>query len=228
MKHQSTRDFFSYWDSQRAGAPAPTRGQIDPSDIRPLVADTFVLSAIPKEGFPFTVAGTRVRALLARNLIGKSFSELFFGADRADIDAILSGVMEDAAPLVAGLSATATTGAPVARAPATALRVAAPYASRPHRFAAGACCRAGLRGRTALRCVILAIPDRTGGAACAKTIDARRADDLRGRQLRSRAGQLFLLPFGPNRFPRCSPRPRTRPRTYPAQVKCRRSRRPSP
>jgi hypothetical protein len=127
MKHQSTRDFFSYWDSQRAGAPAPTRGQIDPSDIRPLVADTFVLSAIPKEGFPFTVAGTRVRALLARNLIGKSFSELFFGADRADIDAILSGVMEDAAPLVAGLSATATTGAPVALE-----LLLLPFASRPH------------------------------------------------------------------------------------------------
>jgi hypothetical protein len=127
MKHQSTRDFFSYWDSLRADASAPTRNNVDPTAIRSLVADTFVLSAGSDGSFPFTFAGTRVRALFACNLIGASFLGLFSGADRADAEAILSGVVEEAKPVVAGISATAVTGAPVA-----IELLLLPFASRPH------------------------------------------------------------------------------------------------
>src|SRR6266700_3496080 len=68
MKHPSNREFFAYWDAKRGDARAPERSDIEPGAVRELLGDIFVLSYDSDAGYPFRVAGTRVCALLGRDL----------------------------------------------------------------------------------------------------------------------------------------------------------------
>ncbi|TAN01215.1 MAG: PAS domain-containing protein, partial [Rhizobiaceae bacterium] len=43
MKHSGSVDLFQYWDRLRAGRTAPRRTEIEPADIKSLLADTFIL-----------------------------------------------------------------------------------------------------------------------------------------------------------------------------------------
>jgi hypothetical protein len=110
MKHPSNREFFAYWDSKRAHARAPERSDIDPNAVRELLGDIFVLSCDHEAGFPFRVAGTRVSALLGRDLKDHSFSALFAAESRREIEDIVTYVAEEMLPAIAGLTATTEGG----------------------------------------------------------------------------------------------------------------------
>jgi hypothetical protein len=110
MKHPSNRQFFAYWDDKRGGERAPERGAIEPGAVRELLGDIFVLSYDHDAGFPFRVAGTRVCALLGRDLKEKSFSALFAPECRREIDDIIAVVAEELLGAVAGIEATAADG----------------------------------------------------------------------------------------------------------------------
>jgi len=105
MKHPSTREFFAYWDEKRGHARAPNRSDIDPTAVRELLGDIFVLSYGPTGGFPFRVAGTRVCALLGRDLKDTCFSALFAEESRAEIVEIATVVAEETLGAVVGLTA---------------------------------------------------------------------------------------------------------------------------
>jgi len=110
MKHPSSRQFFAYWDAKRGDARAPDRSEIEPSALRELLGDIFVLSYDNEGGFPFRVAGTRVCALLGRDLKNQSFSELFAPSGRREIEDIVTVVAEEMLAAIAGISATAEDG----------------------------------------------------------------------------------------------------------------------
>ncbi|GAB1716491.1 MAG: PAS domain-containing protein [Nitrobacter sp.] len=110
MKHPSNRAFYAYWDTKRDGERAPDRRAMEPAAVRELLGDIFVLSCDPRHGYPFRVAGTRVCALLDRDLKGQDFSELFTTASRAEITDVLGAVSEELLAAVAGVTATAKDG----------------------------------------------------------------------------------------------------------------------
>ncbi|KWV51441.1 hypothetical protein AS156_12750 [Bradyrhizobium macuxiense] len=110
MKHWSSREFFAYWNAKRGNARAPDRSEFEPSAVRELLADIFVLSYDGKAGYPFRVAGTRISALLGCDLKDRSFSSLFIDASRGEIEDIISYVAEETLPAVAGVTATTETG----------------------------------------------------------------------------------------------------------------------
>ncbi len=110
MKHPSSREFFSYWDAKRGDARAPDRSEIEPSAVRELLGDIFVLSYDSDAGFPFRVAGTRVCALLGRDLKDNSFSALFATDGRREIQDIVTVVAEEMLPAIAGITATSDVG----------------------------------------------------------------------------------------------------------------------
>src|SRR5216683_2564103 len=97
MKHPSSRGFFAYWDAKRGNARAPDRSEIEPGAVRELLGDIFVLSYDSDAGYPFRVAGTRVCALLGRDLKDHSFSGLF---------------AEETLAAIAGITATSEDGRP--------------------------------------------------------------------------------------------------------------------
>jgi hypothetical protein len=110
MKHPSSREFFAYWDTKRGDARAPDRSEIEPSAVRELLGDIFVLSYDNEAGYPFRVAGTRVGALLGRDLKDASFSALFAPDSRREIEDIVSYVAEEILPAIAGVTATTANG----------------------------------------------------------------------------------------------------------------------
>jgi len=112
MKHPSNREFFAYWDDKRGGARAPDRSEIEPAAVRELLGDIFVLSYDAAAGYPFRVAGTRVCALLGRDLKDQGFSTLFAPEARREIDDIIAVVAEEMLTAVAGITATAQDGSP--------------------------------------------------------------------------------------------------------------------
>jgi len=111
MKHPSSREFFAYWDAKRGDARAPDRSEIEPGAVRELLGDIFVLSYDNDAGYPFRVAGTRVCALLGRDLKDASFSALFTQDGRREIEDIISYVAEEMLPAIAGITATSDDGA---------------------------------------------------------------------------------------------------------------------
>jgi hypothetical protein len=110
MKHPSSRGFFAYWDAQRGDARAPDRSDIEPGAVRELLGDIFVLSYDNEAGYPFRVAGTRVSALLGRDLKDTGFSTLFAADARREIEDVISYVAEEMLPAIAGITATAEDG----------------------------------------------------------------------------------------------------------------------
>ncbi len=110
MKHPVSREFFTYWASKRGEARAPERGDVDPSALRELLGDIFVLAYDDAATHPFRVAGTRVCALFGRDVKDQSFPALFAKQHRRDIAEIIAAVAEDVLPAVAGLTATSTDG----------------------------------------------------------------------------------------------------------------------
>ena len=112
MKHPSNQQFFAYWNEKRAGARAPDRSEIEPEAVRELLPDIFVLSCDSAAGYPFRVAGTRLCALAGSDLKDKSFSELFVGDGRREIEDIIAIVTEELLAAVAGIMATSEDGTP--------------------------------------------------------------------------------------------------------------------
>ena len=110
MKHPASREFFAYWDSKRGDARAPDRSEIEPAAVRELLGDIFVLSCEQEAGYPFRVAGTRVCALLGRDLKDRSFSALFAPEGRREIEDIVTVVAEEMLAAVAGITATSQDG----------------------------------------------------------------------------------------------------------------------
>jgi len=95
----------------RGTASAPDRSDIEPSAVRELLGDIFVLAYDAEAGYPFRVAGTRVSALLGRDLKDGSFSALFTAQARHQIESMIAVVAEETLPAIAGLTATSESGA---------------------------------------------------------------------------------------------------------------------
>jgi hypothetical protein len=112
MKHPSSREFFAYWDAKRGDARAPDRSEIEPGAVRELLGDIFVLSYDNDGGYPFRVAGTRVCALLGRDLKDQSFSGLFAEDGRRELEDIITCVAEETLAAIAGITATSEDGRP--------------------------------------------------------------------------------------------------------------------
>jgi hypothetical protein len=105
MKHPSSRLVYEYWERKRGNRPAPERADIDPTDIRHALSDTFMLAADFVDQLRFRLAGTRVCALFAREIKGEAFTALWSEASRRTVEEVLAIVTGESTGVVAGLSA---------------------------------------------------------------------------------------------------------------------------
>ena len=106
MKLAASRELFAYWNALRGARSAPERDDVDPSAIRGVLADTFILEFDPPAGFPFRVVGTRTNALFLRELRGSPFLEMWREADRAEIGEIVVALADEAQPFLIGAAAS--------------------------------------------------------------------------------------------------------------------------
>ncbi|MBA3446536.1 MAG: PAS domain-containing protein [Pseudaminobacter sp.] len=100
MKQNGTIDLFQYWNRLRDGRPAPKRTEIEPADIRTLLADTFILEKDTRGEAVFRLAGTRLCAAYGRELKGFSFPSLWRDKDQRLIAKLAHGVFQSKSVVV--------------------------------------------------------------------------------------------------------------------------------
>jgi hypothetical protein len=104
MKHPSTRVVFEYWNKRRGTRPAPERSDIDPTEIRHALGDTFMLAVDFVDQLRFRLAGTRVCALFCREVKGEAFLDIWSEGSRKAIGELLAILKEENVGAVAGLT----------------------------------------------------------------------------------------------------------------------------
>jgi hypothetical protein len=105
MKHVASRELYDYWNRVRGSERAPHRGAIEPSDIRRILADTFILEVVDRSTYLVRLAGTRVCSIYCRELKGTNFLDLWRADDRSALSTLAAAVSEDGAAAVVTLDA---------------------------------------------------------------------------------------------------------------------------
>jgi len=114
MKHETSHALYDYWTRLRGRRVAPQRHEIEPSQIRQILTDTFILEMRDRASYPFRLAGTRLCLTHGRELKGRNFLDLWQGRDREAAASLLSAIVEDGAAAVVGVEATIQRGQSVA------------------------------------------------------------------------------------------------------------------
>ncbi len=92
MRNKISKKIFSYWNNLRGEREAPDRREIEPSDIRDILGDTFILEIDRKyKTISFRLAGTRLCSAYGRELKGVGFLGLWEECDNLKV---LKGVRE--------------------------------------------------------------------------------------------------------------------------------------
>jgi len=95
MQAASTQTLYAYWSRLRGARSAPDRRDIDPTQIRTALGNTFILEQTIDNEFNFRLAGSHLCAAYARELKGRSFSRLWDARDRDAVDTLVRAVTED-------------------------------------------------------------------------------------------------------------------------------------
>jgi hypothetical protein len=98
-------ELHAYWEQLRGRRSAPERNALDPSAIRGVLADTFVLDFDSRRGFPFRIAGSRANALFLKELRGLPFLDLWRDTDREEVESVLQCVADEAQAFLIGAEA---------------------------------------------------------------------------------------------------------------------------
>ena len=110
MKHPTSRMLHTYWERLRGERAAPERAEIEPGEIRHLLADSLILELdMAARSATVRLAGTRVCALYGRELKGMPFARLW-GPHAADPWRLIEIVAQDTLGVVAGLRGTNAAG----------------------------------------------------------------------------------------------------------------------
>jgi hypothetical protein len=110
MKHGASRELFEYWNRLRGSERAPQRSAIEPSDLRRVLADTFILEVAGRERYDVRLAGTRVWTIYCREIKGSNFLDLFSGEDRSAMATLAAAVSEDGAAAVVTVNCATARG----------------------------------------------------------------------------------------------------------------------
>jgi hypothetical protein len=105
MRQAATLELYEYWNQLRGARLSPERAEIDPVAIRHILADTMILESDDERRFPVRISGTRLNALFLDEQKGHSFVGLFAPEERQAVGAMIQSVLDEARPVVAGLTA---------------------------------------------------------------------------------------------------------------------------
>ncbi len=110
MNLNGTIALFQYWNRLRDGRPAPRRTEVEPADIKALLADTFILEKDTRGEAVFRLAGTRLCAVYGRELKGFSFPSLWREKDQRLMARLIQGVFRQKSVLLLGFEGFSRTG----------------------------------------------------------------------------------------------------------------------
>jgi len=101
MRYDASKTLFSYWNRLRGDRNAPERSEIEPSDIRSVLGDTFILEVNnTMRTVSFRLAGTKLCNIHGRELKGYGYLGLWDETDNLKIIRAISRVYMDFTPVV--------------------------------------------------------------------------------------------------------------------------------
>ncbi len=112
MRQAPSQELYSYWNRLRGARLSPAREDIDPVEIRHILADTMILEVDEERQFPIRVSGSRLGALFLDERKGHFFVGLFAPEEREAASRMISAVVDEARPIVAGLIAELSDDSP--------------------------------------------------------------------------------------------------------------------
>lgn len=77
MRHKTTQMILAYFNRVRSGRRVPLRTDIDPTQLKTALPDVFILEVGRSGRMVFRLAGTRVCAIVGRELRGMDFDALW-------------------------------------------------------------------------------------------------------------------------------------------------------
>jgi len=99
VRHQASKKLYNYWDRIRRHRSAPDRQEIEPAEIRDILADTFILEVDQTfRTISFRLAGTRLCNAYGRELKGVGFLGLWDEQDNLGIYHAIRQVYEHIRP----------------------------------------------------------------------------------------------------------------------------------
>lgn len=109
MKQPTSRILYNYWNDIRRNRLAPSRFEIEPAQIAPILSETFILERTDEESYPFRLAGTRICERFGRELRGQDFAWLA-GEDHGIVRKVLTAVTSEGAVAVIEFEADTADG----------------------------------------------------------------------------------------------------------------------
>lgn len=100
MRQGGSNQLFQYWNRLRGNRAAPLRTEIEPSDIRTLLADTFILERDGRGETMFRLAGTRICSHYGQELKGRTFCTLWAHQDQQRLARLTDHVYDQNAVVV--------------------------------------------------------------------------------------------------------------------------------
>jgi hypothetical protein len=113
MRHAANRELFSYWNELRGDRATPERNDVNPSAIRGVLADTFILEVDPDRLFPVRLSGTRFNALFDGEQKGRCFASLWPHRHWTEMRRILAIVLDGGEAVVVGVGANTLVNDPL-------------------------------------------------------------------------------------------------------------------
>lgn len=100
MRHNATRLLLDYFNRIRGNDDAPLRRDVNPSEIKCLLPDIFMLEAVDNRWFRFRLAGTRLCAALGQEARGEEFGVVWTLDDRRRMTLAAQSVLANRLPLI--------------------------------------------------------------------------------------------------------------------------------
>ena len=132
MRHKTSLALLTYWNARRGDRPAPSRTEIEPADIAPVLPHVYICERDTAGGFSFRLAGTAICNLMGRELKATPLAGLWlFEGRRYAMRA--AGSAAGGLPVVLGLDGLSA-GGRVLRAEALMLPMLGPSGSLDRLF----------------------------------------------------------------------------------------------
>lgn len=103
MKLFTTKYLYEYWNELRGKRIAPNRKELDPSVLKDVLPNLFLLDRLDKETYNFRLAGTKTCDIFGQELRDKNFLDLWNGNDKDSFMSLLETLTEQGAAIVCGL-----------------------------------------------------------------------------------------------------------------------------
>lgn len=103
IMHANTKAMLQAWQRMTSSGQSENTGP-SADDYPGLLGRLFVVEQVLPDIVTFRIAGETLPILLGRNLVGSNFLDLWTGADRQLVTALLASILEDSRPGVIRLS----------------------------------------------------------------------------------------------------------------------------